>query len=149
MQLGTGGHTDADEESTTIIDCISDDGVSVMYDGNTIYDAWVAAGMSNGGTATLITNTSGLYQITNVTVYVPAGSATSEEVTVEEVEISEPQEPTDTETEEDGTDDVDVSETGTDDTTADVAESNPTTGVALALLPMAIAGFATVISKRR
>ncbi len=143
MQLGTGGHTDADEESATIIDCISDDGVSVMYDGNTIYDAWVAAGMSNGGTATLITNTSGLYQITNVTVYVPAGSTT-----VEEVEVTEPQEPTDTETEEDGTDDVDVSETDTDDT-ADVAESNPTTGVVIALVPMAIAGLAVVASKRR
>ncbi len=143
MQLGTGGHTDADEESATIIDCISDDGVSVMYDGNTIYDAWVAAGMSNGGTATLITNTSGLYQITNVTVYVPAGSTT-----VEEVEVTEPQEPTDTETEEDGTDDVDVSETGTDDT-ADVVESNPTTGVVIALVPMAIAGLAVVASKRR
>ena len=139
IQLGTGGHTDADEESATIIDCISDDGTVVIYDGATVYNEWVSRGMSGAGTVTLVTNTSSVaYKIANVTVYVPAGSTT-----VEDVDVTEPAEPTDTETEDDGTDDVEVTE---NDTTAD---TNPTTGVVLALVPMAIAGFAAVASKRK
>ena len=137
VQLGTAGHTSADEDG--IIDCISDDGTVAMYDGNTIYDTWVANGLNAGGTVLFISNTSSTdYKFANVTVYVPAGSTT-----VEDVDVTEPAEPTDTETEDDGTDDVEVTE---NETTAD---TNPTTGVVLALVPMAIAGFAAVASKRK
>ncbi len=64
-------------------------------------------------------------------------------VTTETVEINEPVEGTDTDIE---SDDVDVNDTD-DETPAE--ETNPTTGVVIALIPMAIAGLAVVSSKRK
>ncbi len=142
LRLGTAGHTDADEADDTIIDCMSDDGTTIIYDGATVYAAWVAAGMDNGGTATLITNTSGTYTITNVAVYVPAGTITAEDVTVDE-----PAEEGDTDDEEDE-DDMNVDD-GDEAEAETPAETNPTTGAVLALVPMAIAGLAVVASKRK
>ncbi|MCD8107682.1 MAG: hypothetical protein LUE20_06950 [Oscillospiraceae bacterium] len=138
IALGTAGHTSATEDG--VIDCISDDGTTAVYDGATVYAEWVSRGMNAGGTALLISNTSNTLHISNVTVYVPVGT-----IVAEDVDVEEPVESTDTETEEDGddltVDDIDEVETP--------AETNPTTGVALALVPMAIAGLAVVSSKRR
>ncbi len=141
VQLGTAGHTSADEPDTGIIDCISDDGTTAVYDGNTIYDTWVSNGLNAGGTVLFISNTSSTdYSIANITVYVPAGT-----VTAEDVDVDEPAEEGETETEDDEAEDLTVD----DDTTETPAETNPTTGAVLALVPMAIAGFAVVSSKRR
>ncbi len=70
----------------------------------------------------------------------------SSDIVMEDVEVEQPAEDTDTETEEDG-EDIDVGDTGSD--AEETTDSNPTTGVVLALVPMAIAGFAVVSSKRR
>lgn len=64
------------------------------------------------------------------------------EVTEETVEIAEPTENTETETEDDG-------EEETLEVTDEAVESNPTTGAILALVPMAVAGLAVVVTKRR
>lgn len=69
--LGTAGYVNGDEDGITAIDCISDDGTTVMYDGITVYNEWVARGMNAGGSALFITNTSGSYTITNISVLVP------------------------------------------------------------------------------
>ncbi len=69
--LGTAGYASGDEDGVTVIDCISDDGTTVMYDGITVYNEWAARGMNAGGSALFITNSSGSYTITNVTVLVP------------------------------------------------------------------------------
>ena len=60
------------------------------------------------------------------------------------IDVTDPIEPTDTETEEDGTDTTET-ETPAETTT----DSNPTTGIVLALVPMAVAAAAAVASKRR
>ncbi len=62
----------------------------------------------------------------------------------EVVDTTEPVEDTDTNTEDDEADDVTV-----DDTTPVETETNPTTGIVLALVPMAVAAAAAVASKRR
>lgn len=69
--LGTAGYASGDEDGVTVIDCTSDDGTTVMYDGITVYNEWAARGMNAGGSALFITNSSGSYTITNVTVLVP------------------------------------------------------------------------------
>ncbi|MCD7733481.1 MAG: hypothetical protein LUH56_08605 [Oscillospiraceae bacterium] len=134
ISLGTAGHTSADED---VIDCLSDDGITIIYDGATIYQAWVDGGYAEGGSElVLISNTSASYKIINVTVYVPAGTV------IEEVAVDEPAEDTNSETEDD---ELDVDDTDAEE----VTETNPTTGAVLALVPMAIAGFAVVASKRK
>ncbi|MCD7771620.1 MAG: hypothetical protein LUH23_05990 [Oscillospiraceae bacterium] len=70
----------------------------------------------------------------------------SSDIVMEDVEVEQPAEDTDIETEEDG-EDIDVGDTGSD--AEETTDSNPTTGVVLVLVPMAIAGFAVVSSKRR
>ena len=65
------------------------------------------------------------------------------EVTEETVDIAEPVEDTDTEAEPDDEEEEEVPEV------TETAETNPTTGAMFALLPMAIAGLAAAISKRR
>ncbi len=62
------------------------------------------------------------------------------------VDADEPVEDTDTATEEDGEDDTDLDVNDVDETPA---ETNPTTGIVLALVPMAVAAAAAVASKRR
>ncbi len=66
--------------------------------------------------------------------------------TTEEVNIDEPEESTDTDEEPDELDVDDTTETPAEEPTTD---SNPTTGVVLALVPMAVAAAAVVASKRR
>ncbi len=137
VALGTAGHTSADEEG--VVDCLSDDGTTVIYDGATVYAAWQALNLNTGSNTTIISNTSNSLSIVSVAVYVPADA-----VSVEEVEVTDPQESGETDSEDDGEDlTVDDSEPETP------AETNPTTGVVLALVPMAIAGLAVVASKRR
>ncbi|MCD7823177.1 MAG: hypothetical protein LUG86_04065 [Oscillospiraceae bacterium] len=136
VDLATVGTTTEDEEG--LVAFTSDDGTTAIYDGATVYAALEAAGMADLDSYVLISNTSGSYTITNVSVYVPAGTIVSEDVGVDE-----PAEEGETETEEDG-EDLTV-----EDETPAAEETNPTTGVALALVPMAIAGFAVVSSKRR
>lgn len=79
LNLGTAISKAADETGTaTVIDCEFDNGVTVVYDGTTIYNALVAAGFYNGGAAQFISNTSSqTYTITNVSVYVPTTTSTS------------------------------------------------------------------------
>ncbi|MCD7847331.1 MAG: hypothetical protein LUG49_04810 [Oscillospiraceae bacterium] len=73
LQLGTAGTTSADEPTQGIIDCISDDGLTVLYDAEEVYAAYVAAGGLTGGDPMIVSNTSadGVYKITNITVYLP------------------------------------------------------------------------------
>ncbi|MCD7890028.1 MAG: hypothetical protein LUG23_08995 [Oscillospiraceae bacterium] len=129
--LGTAGHTAADEPSKEgLIDCLSDDGLVVTYDAATVYAAYEAGGALDGGSPIIIINTSaeGAYKVTNISVVVPE---TTEEEAVEDVNASE-------ETTEEASESTETS-----------TASSPDTGVALALVPMAIAGFAVVSSKRR
>ncbi|MCD7771608.1 MAG: hypothetical protein LUH23_05930 [Oscillospiraceae bacterium] len=70
MALGTAGHTSADESD--VIDCTSDDGITIIYDGATIYQAWVDGGYADGGNAIVfISNTSASYNIVSIQVLVP------------------------------------------------------------------------------
>ena len=70
--------------------------------------------------------------------------ADNDDTASEEVVIDEPIEPTDTDTEDDSELD------NTDTTQAETSsESNPITGIAISLVPMAIAALAAVSSKRR
>ncbi|MCD8007329.1 MAG: hypothetical protein LUF29_10315 [Oscillospiraceae bacterium] len=89
------------------------------------------------------TNWWSYYQLTATEVYleltVPAAEDDSDVVVDPNVEDSN------TETEDDG-EDLDV---GDDDDDEPVADSNPTTGIVLALVPMALAAAAAVASKRR
>ncbi len=66
--------------------------------------------------------------------------------TVEDVVIEEPIEPTDTETEDDGEEEPAAEPVVEAETPA---ETNPTTGVAILLMPMAIAALAVASSKRK
>ncbi len=66
-------------------------------------------------------------------------------MTIEEITITEPVEPTDTETEVDSGDEV----TSEPTVETEEPETNPTTGMVLALMPVAIAALAAVSSKRR
>ncbi|MCD8007011.1 MAG: hypothetical protein LUF29_08645, partial [Oscillospiraceae bacterium] len=69
IALGTAGHTSADED---VIDCTSDDGTTVIYDGSTIYEAWTDGGYADGGTSLVfISNTSASYKIVSIQVLVP------------------------------------------------------------------------------
>ena len=70
MALGTAGHTSADESD--VIDCTSDDGTTIVYDGATIYQAWIDGGYADGGNAIVfISNTSASYNIVSIQVLVP------------------------------------------------------------------------------
>jgi len=134
--LGTAGHTAADEPSKEgLIDCLSDDGLVCMYDAATVYAAYEAGGALAGGSPIIISNTSaeGVYKITNVSVIVPETPVATSTESEETEEASE-------ETAEETTE-----ASSTETSTA----SSPDTGVALALVPMAIAGIAVVSSKRR
>ncbi|MCD8006150.1 MAG: hypothetical protein LUF29_04135 [Oscillospiraceae bacterium] len=68
--LGTGGDTSDDEPN--VIDCLSDDGITITYDGNAIYDAWMANGLDDGGVAVLVSNCSFTYAVSSIRVIVPA-----------------------------------------------------------------------------
>lgn len=57
------------------------------------------------------------------------------------IDVDDPVEPGDVDTEPDGADDIEVTDPGED--------TNPPTGIVLAVLPMAIAAAAVVVSKRR
>ncbi|MCD7784390.1 MAG: hypothetical protein LUH18_02225 [Oscillospiraceae bacterium] len=74
----------------------------------------------------------------NLIVTIPSDEGT--------VETEAPIEETDTETETDGDDADDVN---VGDDASESAETNPTTGIVLALVPMAVAAAAAVASKRR
>ncbi|MCD8006829.1 MAG: hypothetical protein LUF29_07665 [Oscillospiraceae bacterium] len=134
--LGTAGHTAADEPSKAIIDCLSDDGLVCTYDAATVYARYIELGLDQGGTPTIISNTSaeGAYNITSVSVVVPE---VTEEETVEEAE-----------TEDEAEDTTEAAEETTSSSSSS-SSSSPDTGVALALIPMAIAGIAVVSSKKR
>ena len=97
---------------------------AIYYDGTWYTDSKLDVTSISTGTTTIITT--------------PTTDTT--ETTTETIEISEPVEPTDTETEDDG-------ETTTVATAE--AETNPTTGIAISFIPMAIAALAAVSSKRR
>ncbi|MCD7824326.1 MAG: hypothetical protein LUG86_10005 [Oscillospiraceae bacterium] len=131
VALGTAGHTDADEPNKGIIDPISDDGVTIVYDANTVGQALADGGFGvDGTTVTFISNShpDGVYKFSSISVIVPEGAAAAEET--EEAEAAE-----------ETTEAAESTETST--------ASSPDTGVALALVPMAIAGIAVVSSKRR
>ncbi|MCD7784130.1 MAG: hypothetical protein LUH18_00880, partial [Oscillospiraceae bacterium] len=70
ITLGSAGHTSADESD--VIDCLTDDGTTLTYDGATIYAAWVDGGYADGGESLVfISNTSASYSITSFKVLVP------------------------------------------------------------------------------
>ncbi len=70
---------------------------------------------------------------------------TTTTVTIEEITITEPVEPTDTETEVDSGDEV----TSEPTVETEEPETNPTTGMVLALMPMAMAMAVAVVNKKR
>ncbi|MCD7847628.1 MAG: hypothetical protein LUG49_06340 [Oscillospiraceae bacterium] len=129
--LGSGGTTSEDEPDGGIIDCVYDDGVTVMWDGATVAQALIDGGFNSEGGVTMIINSSddGAYKITNVSVVVSDVASSVEEETTEEA----------------SSDAEETTEASTETSTA----SSPDTGVALAFVPMAIAGIAVVSSKRR
>ncbi len=143
--LGTAGHTDADEPGAGIIDCVYDDGVTVMWDGATVAQALIDGGFNSEGGVTMIINSSddGAYKVSSVSVviseYATSASSAEEETTEETSE----------ETTEEAEDTSDATEETTETTESTSTASSPDTGVALALVPMAIAGIAVVSSKRR
>ncbi len=142
--LGTAGHTAADEPSKEgLIDCLSDDGLVCTYDAATVYAAYEAAGGLDGGSPIIVSNTSasGVYSITNISVIVPE---TPIETTSSDDEAESTDESADAETAEETAEET-TEASSTETSTA----SSPDTGVALALVPMAIAGIAVVSSKRR
>ncbi|MCD7804692.1 MAG: hypothetical protein LUH03_06025 [Oscillospiraceae bacterium] len=129
--LGTAGHTSEMETGNGIIDCVYDDGMTVMWDGAEVAEALVAGGFNVDGANVIIVNNCSedkAYNIINVSIVVPE---TTEEEAVEDVNASE-------ETTEEASESTETS-----------TASSPDTGVALALVPMAIAGIAVVSSKRR
>ncbi|MCD7847629.1 MAG: hypothetical protein LUG49_06345 [Oscillospiraceae bacterium] len=134
VALGTAGHNSTTEPDVGIIDCISDDGITIVYDANTIAQALVDGGFDVEGTTVLFISNSlpaGSYKISNISVILPESAAAEE--TTDEADASSDVEET--------TEAVESTETST--------ASSPDTGVALALVPMAIAGIAVVSSKRR
>ncbi len=131
VSLGTRGHNSTTEPDVGIIDPISDDGVTVVYDGATVAQRLVDGNfVVDGTTLVFISNSlpAGEYKISNISVIVPE-SAAAEETTEETSETEET------------TEAAESSETST--------ASSPDTGVALALVPMALAGIAVVSTKRR
>ena len=142
--LGTGGTTSADEPDSGIIDCVYDDGVTIMWDGATVAQALIDGGFNSEGNAYMIINSSddGAYKVTNVSVVISeyaTSTSSSEEETTDE---------TSDEAAEDTSDATEETAEASESTETSTA-SSPDTGVALALVPMAIAGFAVVSSKRR
>ncbi len=111
-----------------------------LYNGTMYLTQWVTLGTSTGDWSTYYTYTdySSEYSLraTAVTLVVTIPSDEADDLVVDE-----PIEPTDTDEEDDT---LDVAET--DETPA---ETNPTTGIVLALVPMAVAAAAAVASKRR
>ncbi len=146
VTLGTGGTTSADEPDGGIIDCVYDDGVTIMWDGATIAQALIDGGFNSEGGVTMIINSSddGAYKVTNVSVviseYATSTSSAEEETTDETSDDADAAEDTS-----DATEETAEASESTETSTA----SSPDTGVALALVPMAIAGIAVVSSKRR
>ncbi|MCD8106899.1 MAG: hypothetical protein LUE20_02905 [Oscillospiraceae bacterium] len=134
--LGTAGHSSSDEPDKGIIDCLSDDGITVTYDANAVYARYEEMGALSGGTITLVINTSetNAYKVSSISVILPE---TTEE-TSEDDSSSETAEASE-----------DATETSTESSSSSSSSSSPDTGVALALVPMAIAGIAVVSSKRR
>ncbi len=132
--LGTAGHTAADEPSKSIIDALSDDGTVATYDAATVYARYVELGLDQGGDPIMISNTSSTaYSISSISVVVPEAAA------VEETEADS----------EEATEETTEAAEETTTSSSSSSSSSPDTGVALALVPMAIAGIAVVSSKRR
>ncbi|MCD8107713.1 MAG: hypothetical protein LUE20_07105 [Oscillospiraceae bacterium] len=97
---------------------------SNVYTNRYSWDSGAALKVSSDGGATLV-------------IYMPVDDTT--------VDVEDPVESTDTETEEDDMSVVDDDEPAEEE----AAETNPTTGIVLALVPMAVAAAAAVASKRR
>ncbi len=140
IQLGTAGHTSADEASI-LVDCVSDDGIKVMWPAKQIYDLLEANGALGKGAPHFISNEGagdGIYKITNVSIIVPDApiEAPADDTTAPAEDTTAPAEDTTAPAE---------------DTTAPAADtSEPAdTGIVLALLPMAVAAAAVVVSKRK
>ncbi len=138
IELGTGGHGSA-EEARVLIDCVSDDGIKVMWPAKDIYDLLEANGALGKGAPHFICNSSATaddFKITNISIIVPDAP----------IEAPAAETPAD-----DTTAPADDTTAPADDTTAPADEtSEPAdTGIVLALLPMAVAAAAVVVSKRK
>lgn len=128
ISLGTRSTMSADEPDSNIIDPISDDGTVASWDANAVYERWIANGLDKGGNPHLICNANGegLYEVTNVSVIIPdAEEEPAEETPAEEA-------PADVE-----------------EAPAAEEEAPAETGIALALLPMALAAAAFAASKKK
>ncbi len=136
IQLGTAGHTSADEASI-LVDCVSDDGIKVMWPAKQIYDLLEANGALGKGAPHFISNEGagdGIYKITNVSIIVPDAPI--------EAPAETPAENTEAPAEN--------TEAPAENTEAPAETSEPAdTGIVLALLPMAVAAAAVVVSKRK
>lgn len=141
IRMGTANHTmdmvTADGKPTDVtIDPVLDDGIKVWYDSAELLEIMNAAlPESHGSSIVFVSNTSSTtYKITNISVVVPAEPIVTE--TVDET-------PADTTTEN--------TETPADNTTTETpVEKEPAeTGIALAVVPMAVAAVAVALSKKR
>ncbi len=134
IQLGTAGHGSA-EEASVLVDCVYDDGIKVMWPAKAIYDILAANDALGKGGAHLISNTSSTdYKIINVSIIVPDAPI--------EAPAETPAENTEAPAEN--------TEAPAENTEAPAETSEPAdTGIVLALLPMAVAAAAVVVSKRK
>lgn len=139
IELGTGGHGSA-EEARVLIDCVFDDGVKVMWPAKAIYDLVESQGAIGKGAPHFICNSSASgadFKITNVSIVVPDAPI---EAPAENTEA--PAENTEAPAEN--------TEAPAENTEAPAETSEPAdTGIVLALLPMAVAAAAVVVSKRK
>lgn len=147
LKLGTASHTIEMSVATgqpydITIDCLSDDGVTVVYDGNAVAEALNAAWNADtcGTSIVIISNTSAFnYNINEISIVVSETAAetpadeTPAEDTTENTEI-----PADT-----------TENTETAEETTPVEKEPANTGVALAVVPMAVAAVAVALSKKR
>ncbi len=134
IQLGTAGHGSA-EEASVLVDCVYDDGIKVMWPAKAIYDILAANDALGKGGAHLISNTSSTdYKIINVSIIVPdAPIEAPAETPAENTEVP-----------------AENTEAPAENTEAPAETSEPAdTGIVLALLPMAVAVAAVVVSKRK
>ncbi len=142
IELGTGGHGSA-EEARVLIDCVSDDGIKVMWPAKAIYDLLEANGALGKGTPHFICNSSATaddFKITNVSIIVPDApiEAPAAETTEPAADTTEP-----------AADTTEPAADTTEPTPAAETSEPADTGIVLALLPMAVAAAAVVVSKRK
>lgn len=145
VKLGTAAHTNAmatanDAPYDVHIDALTDDGVTITYDGNAIAELISASWSVDtcGNSVVFISNTSAWnYNINSISVVVTEAVA----------ETPADETPADDNAEAETTPAEETTETETTETPVEKEPAN--TGIALAVVPMAVAAVAVALSKKR